>query len=110
MIITPFDFCRAASTLHGDMEGEDLDISLPKSVPVRAFCLENALMGQWWTRPTLEKVWGARNAQHIRSLEGQRKKDERHAVYNDGLRELVLRTACLREQHIEDWIKLVVSP
>ena len=26
----------AASTLHGDIEGEDLDISMPKSVPIRA--------------------------------------------------------------------------
>jgi hypothetical protein len=43
MIITPFDFCRAASTLYGDIEGEDLDISRPKSVSIRASCLENAL-------------------------------------------------------------------
>jgi len=41
----------AASTLHADMESEDLDISMPKSVPIRASYLENALTGHCWTRP-----------------------------------------------------------
>jgi len=73
MIITPFDFCRAASTLYGDIEGEDLDISMPKSVSIRASCLENALMGRRWTRPALEKFLGTRNDQQIRGLEDQKK-------------------------------------
>ena len=64
----------AASTLHGDIGGEDLDISMPTSVPIRASYLENALTGQRWTRPALNTFLGARNAQHIRRLEGQRKK------------------------------------
>jgi hypothetical protein len=74
MIITPFDFCCAASTLYGDIEGADLDISRPKSVSIRASCLENARTGRQWTRPMPEKFLGARNAQHIRGLCDQKKK------------------------------------
>jgi hypothetical protein len=81
-----------ASTLHGDIEGADLDISRPKSVSIRASCLENALTGRRWTRPAHEKFLDTRNDQQIRGLEAWIKKRRCNAVHNDVLRELILRT------------------
>ena len=91
MIITPFDFCRAASTLYGDIAGEDLDISLPKKCPDTRFLPRECPHGPVVDSTYARKVFGCQERSANQEVRGSEKKDERHAVHNDVLGELLLR-------------------